>query len=67
MDSSLFIHKMIPLISSALSLVTSLAWNEAIKDELKKYPSLKKYGNWAYAIIITIISSLIIFYLTNHQ
>ena len=65
MTIQLIIAKIAPMIISAFALITSLAWNDAIKNELQKYPLLKTYGNWLYAIIITIISSIVVYFLST--
>lgn len=44
-------------ITTALALIVSLAWNDAVKQSeqilFKRYPRLKLLGPWMYAIFIT--------------
>ena len=53
------------LATSALALVTALAWNSAFQQYFNSKPSLKKYGLWIYAILITLISVGAMFLLTQ--
>jgi len=53
------------LISNSLGLVAALAWNSAFQNLFKKYPKLQENGPWVYALIVTIISVIIITYLTK--
>ena len=48
------------LITSALGLVTALAWNEAFKNYFQNHKTLKKYGPWIYAISVTIFSVILV-------
>ena len=45
-------------ITTALALIVSLAWNDAVKQSeqilFKRYPKLKLLGPWMYAIFITL-------------
>ena len=58
-------EKLTTLITNALGLVAALAWNSAFQNFFKNYPELQKQGPWIYAIIITIISVVIITYLSK--
>ena len=53
------------LITSALGLVTALAWNEAFKNYFQNHKTLKKYGPWIYAVAITIFSVLMVVVLSK--
>ncbi len=58
-------EKLTTLITNALGLVAALAWNSAFQNFFKNYPQLQEQGPWIYAIIITIISVVIITYLSK--
>ena len=58
-------EKLTTLITNALGLVAALAWNSAFQNFFKNYPQLQEHGPWIYAIIITIISVIIITYLSK--
>ena len=59
-----FFSKINYLMATSLGMVTALAWNSAFQNFFNKYPKLKDYGPWVYAILITIIA-IIIFFLLN--
>ena len=40
------------ILTSALGLVTALAWNEAFKNYFQNHKTLKKYGPLIYAISV---------------
>ena len=48
------------LITSALGLVTALAWNEAFKNYFQNHKTLSKYGPWIYAVSVTIFSVILV-------
>ena len=43
------------LVASALVLVTSLAWNEAVRNFFAQQKALTRHGPWAYAVLVTAI------------
>jgi hypothetical protein len=55
------------LAINALGLVVALAWNSAFQDFFDSKPSLKKYGQWIYAILITIFSIIILFTISKFK
>ena len=48
-----FLLNVLAFFTSALVLISALAWNDAAREYLKRYPALKKRGMWAYALIVT--------------
>lgn len=58
-----FFVENIKIIISSLILITSLAWNSAFTNFFEKTPYLKSYGPWAYAIGISIFTTIIVYYL----
>ena len=56
---------LIKLLIGALTLVASLAWNDAFKSFFNRYPTLKKYGPWVYALFVTILIYFLIKLLNN--
>ena len=54
-------NKLSNIIAAALTLVISLAWNDAFKNFFSKStPFLRKYGPWGYAISITILGAILL-------
>ena len=53
------VKQIVVLISAALSFVAGLAWNDVITAEFEKYPKLKEYGPWIYAIAVTILAIVV--------
>ncbi len=54
------------LILGSLSLVSALAWNSAFQEFFKSYKTWKnmeRYGPWIYAIIVTLFSIGIIYFI----
>jgi hypothetical protein len=63
-----FLGTMTALISSAFALVAALAWNSAVQaafDTYLKNTSGSVFGKFFYALFITIIVVLVIYYLTR--
>ena len=53
--------KLTTVLIAAITLVISLAWNDAFKNFFSKStPFLRKYGPWGYAIGITLLGAFII-------
>ncbi len=53
--------KLTTILIAAITLVISLAWNDAFKNFFSKStPFLRKYGPWGYAIGITLLGAVII-------
>lgn len=53
------IEKLAQLVTAAFGLVAALAWNEAIKTLFAEGGALHfvgGYGQWVYAVIVTIIA-----------
>ena len=48
-----FLLNVAAFLTSALVLISALAWNDAAREYLKRYPALKKRGMWVYALIVT--------------
>ena len=48
--------KFLTLILGALTLMTTLAWNEACKAQINKHEEFKEYGLWVYAIFVTLLT-----------
>ena len=61
------ISKMDSLASTAMGMVTALAWNSAFKQFFDSHPVLKSYGPWVYAFIVTIIAVLYVTILNKVQ
>jgi len=57
------------LLSSALGFVTALAWNDAIQALIKKIIPIESASSiilkFIYAILVTIVSVALVFYLFN--
>jgi len=49
------------MISTALALIVSLAWNDAFRHYFKTHPKMKDKAPWTYALIVTIILLVFIF------
>lgn len=47
------------IILGAISFLMVLAWNDAFKDYIGRYPELHKYGMFAYAVFVTIFVILV--------
>lgn len=63
-----FLGTMTALVSSAFALVAALAWNSAVQgafDTYLKNTSESVLGKFFYALFITIIVVLVIYYLTR--
>lgn len=56
---------LIKLLIGALTLVASLAWNDAFRSLFSRYAILKKYGPWFYALFVTILIYILIRFLNN--
>lgn len=55
-------------VAGAMTFVAGLAWNDAIKSAMEKYirqPDDGIYGKFAYAIIVTMLSVIIIYALSR--
>ena len=52
------ISRMDALATTAMGMVTALAWNTAFTQFFDSHPVIKRYGPWAYALIVTIIAVL---------
>ena len=52
------INRMDALATTAMGMVTALAWNSAFTQFFDSHPVIKRYGPWAYALIVTIIAVL---------
>lgn len=58
-------NELLKLFIGALTLVASLAWNDAFKSLFSRYPRLRNYGPWVYAIFVTILVFILINILNN--
>lgn len=61
------INKTTTLIIGSFSLLAALAWNDTVKEFIKKYisPGSDLLSMFIYAIIITVIAVVISVYLTK--
>jgi hypothetical protein len=53
------IEKLSALVTAAFGLVAALAWNEAIQGLFKEGGALNflaKYGQWGYAVVVTVLA-----------
>jgi len=48
------------LLIGAFTFIAALAWNDAISNYISKYSVFKKYGQFAYAITITILAVVVV-------
>tara|TARA_Y100001970_G_C14257529_1_gene876577 strand:+ start:5707 stop:5970 length:264 start_codon:yes stop_codon:yes gene_type:complete len=58
-------NDLVKLLIGALTLVASLAWNDAFRSLFSRYTTLKKYGPWFYALFVTILIYILIRFLNN--
>jgi len=59
-----FKKKFLSLFAGALVLCASMAWNDAFFTYFNvNHPEYKKYGPWAYAIGMTIVATVVSFYI----
>ncbi len=49
------------LVSTALALIVSLAWNDAFRHYFATHPKMRDKAPWTYALIATIILLVFVF------
>lgn len=49
------LNEFVKLMLGALAMISALAWNDAFRNFFQQYPSLKTYGPWVYAIVVTLL------------
>lgn len=62
LDVRVFVQTMITLASASLGLVAALAWNEAIKETIKKVLGEQSglAGLYIYAIVATVLAVVVL-------
>ena len=65
MKKSEFIKQFNMAILGGFSYITALAWNEAFVNFFKNNPYLSNKGPWIYAIIVTFMSIIFAYFLSN--
>lgn len=59
---------LVGILVASFIFIISLAWNDAFKTFFStSTPFLKRYGPWAYAIIVTALGFFLIQFLTNNK
>ena len=59
---------LVGILVASFIFIISLAWNDAFKAFFStSTPFLKRYGPWAYAIIVTALGFFLIQFLTNNK
>lgn len=59
---------LLSIFIAAITLVISLAWNEAFTNFFQRAPPyLKKYGPWVYAIFVTLLGLVIIYGIKSYN
>lgn len=59
---------LISIIIAAITLVISLAWNEAFTSFFQRAPPyLKKYGPWVYAIFVTLLGLGVVYSIKTYN
>ena len=56
------------ILVASFIFIISLAWNDAFKSFFRtSTPFLKRYGPWAYAVLVTLLGFFLIQFLTNNK
>lgn len=59
---------LVGILVASFIFIISLAWNDAFKTFFStSTPFLKRYGPWAYAVIVTALGFFLIQFLTNNK
>ncbi len=59
---------LVGILVASFIFIISLAWNDAFKSFFStSTPFLKRYGPWAYAVLVTALGFFLIQFLTNNK
>jgi hypothetical protein len=59
-------QRTVQILTTSLSVVAGLAWNEAFKTTFLEVPGLRVAGPWVYASCVTLLTVLVLYLLRHY-